>query len=198
MIKVGLTGGIGSGKSMVATILDHLAVPVYHADAEAKKILEKETVKAQLKLIFGAEILDARGIVNRKALSDRVFKNDTELAKLNGLIHPLVRIDFESWCWLHAESSYIIQEAAILFESGFNVYFDKTIFVMAPVELCIERVVARDKIKSVQVLQRMNNQWEAERKIVLADYILVNDGNSMLLPQVLALHAKLKQLSETI
>ncbi len=196
MIKGGLTGGIGSGKSTVACVLEQLGVPVYHADAEAKNILESEAVKPELIGKFGNEIITPEGKVDRKALSDRVFGNPEELAFLNGLIHPRVRSDFESWCRLNAGHPYIVQEAAILFESGFDVLFDKTILVTAPEETCIQRVMKRDSVPEALVRERMKNQWDTQRKIALADYILVNDEKEMLLPQLLALHTKLISMSE--
>jgi len=196
MIKVGLTGSIGSGKSLVASIFEHLGIPVYHADAEAKKNLLVPSVIELLTDRFGPGILDEFGQVDRKTLALKVFSDPSELAFLNSIIHPLVKSDFDEWLLLHENCSYIIQEAAILFESGFDSFFDKTIVVSAPEEVCISRVIKRDATEASEVLERMSNQWEPAIKVALADYVLLNDGIRMVLPQVLELHAQLLELSK--
>jgi dephospho-CoA kinase len=197
MIKVGLTGSIGSGKSMVASVLEHLKVPVYHADLEARKILEKQEVIHQLVEIFGKDILDKAGNIDRAVLAEIVFSTPSDLIHLNEIIHPRVKAGFDAWLSSYSQCSYIVQEAAILFESGFDKYFDKTIVVTAPQEICISRVMLRDGITAEQVAARMKNQWAPSRKIEKADYILENDGTKMLVPQVLFLHQELIRLSNS-
>lgn len=194
MIKVGLTGTIGSGKSIVALIFEKLGVPIYFADKQAKGFFGQDEVKFKLKNIFGSSIFDENGQVLRAVLAERVFKNPDDLKALNNLIHPLVKVDFDAWLDKHATHPYIIHEAAILFESGFNCYFDKVLVVDAPLELCISRVMQRDGVNRKMVEDRMNQQWSSEEKVSMADYIIVNDGKHMVLPQVLALHTKLNKL----
>ncbi|NVO18109.1 MAG: dephospho-CoA kinase [Bacteroidetes bacterium] len=191
MITAGLTGSMGSGKSIVASIFEHLGIPVYHADTEAKKFLGWDSVKGQLVNHFGDSILDMNSNIDRKQLASIVFPVPDNLQVLNSIIHPLVRIDFEKWLGAERDVPYVVQEAAILFESGFERFFDCTIAVTAPMELCIQRVMERDGISSLQVQERMKNQWDQEKKAAMADFILVNDGISMLLPQVLELHRKI-------
>ena len=194
MIKVGLTGTIGSGKSTVAIIFEKLGVPVYYADKYARELLLEEDVKLKLRKMFGSAIFDQNGHVQRARLAEKVFNNPEDIEALNNLIHPLVKEDFDAWLNKQDTCSYIIHEAAILFESGFFRCFDKVIVVDASLELCISRVMLRDGATREKVEDRLKHQWEREKKVALADYIIVNDGKSMLLPQVLALHAKLNEL----
>lgn len=194
MIKVGLTGTIGSGKSIVALIFEKLGVPVYFADKHARELLGDEAVKIKLREIFGLAIFDESGDVQRPLLAEKVFNNPDSLIALNNLIHPLVKDNFGAWLNKHGTSGYIIHEAAILFESGFYRYFDKVIVVDAPMELCISRVMQRDGATREKVEGRMQHQWGREAKVALADYIIVNDGKSMVLPQVLILNTKLNEL----
>lgn len=194
MIKVGLTGTIGSGKSTVALIFGKLGVPIYYSDQYARELLGVEAVKIKLQEIFGFSIFNESGHVQRSLLAQKVFNDPAGLNSLNNLIHPMVKDNFEEWLKKQASCAYIIHEAAILFESGFYRYFDKVIIVDAPQELSISRVMQRDCITREKVLDRMKNQWNREKKVALADYIILNDGKSMLLPQVLSLHAELNEL----
>jgi dephospho-CoA kinase len=195
MIKVGLTGTIGSGKSVVALIFEKLGVPVYFADRQAREFLGQDAVKIKLSGLFGPTVFDENGRVKRAVIAEKVFNNPKDLDALNNLIHPLIKDDFEAWLQEHSGVTYIIHEAAILFESGFYRDFEKVVVVDAPEELCISRVMQRDGITREQVEARMKSQWEREEKIARADYILLNDGNIMLLPQVLDLHVKLNKLA---
>jgi dephospho-CoA kinase len=190
MIKVGLTGNIGSGKSTVARIFEIIGVPVYQADKEAKKFLSKPEVKKELKKEFGQAIFS--GIeIDRKKLAEIVFNTKKSLNFLNSIIHPLVRKDFEDWCSNYSEEPYIIQEAAILFESGFYKFFDKTIVVSCPKEIAVMRVMERDITTGREVKERIKNQWEQEKKINLADFIIINDNEQLVIPQVLQIHKEL-------
>ena len=193
MIKIGLTGGIGSGKSLVASVFDKLGIPVYHADIEARKFLSDKDVVDDIMRYFPPEVIGNDGQVNRKALAYIVFNNPSALDYLNRLIHPRVKTDFQQWCALQ-NTYWGIQEAAILFESGFHQFMDKTILVTAPEDLCIKRVMERDNVSSEQVIARMNNQWTLERKLKQADYIIVNDNNQPVLPQIL----KIKKLLDNL
>jgi dephospho-CoA kinase len=194
MMRIGLTGNIGTGKSTVARIFEVLGVPVYHADKQAREITNSEKVTQQIALLFGQQIVDSLNVLDRKALAAIVFADKSKLATLNNLIHPLVEDDFLQWCKLHLDHKYILQEAAILFESGFDRLFDATILVTAPEELCISRVMARDGITKEMVSERIRNQWSQEKKLKMADYEIVNDGITMVVPQVIAIHRKLIKL----
>jgi dephospho-CoA kinase len=191
MLKVGLTGGIGSGKTIVATIFEKLGIPVYYADREAKKLFINENVKKELLDIFGEKIFDGNGQVDRKILGELVFNDAPALEKLNKLIHPLVKTDFDEWLNNNSTFPYVIHEAAILFESGFNRYFDKVIVVDAPSEICINRVMCRDGVSRQQAVTRMQNQWESSKKATMADFVISNDEQVLVIPQVMAIHGQL-------
>jgi dephospho-CoA kinase len=191
MLKIGLTGNIGSGKSTVAKIFKILGIPVYHSDIEAKKFLTDKTVMRELTNRFGTEIVTESKIDNKK-LASIVFKENDSLIFLNNLIHPLVKEDFENWCnTVSATNKYIIQEAAILFESNFDKYVDKTILVIAPENIRLERVIKRDSISKEEVLKRMANQWDEERKVKLADFLINNNDKELLIPQLIEIHKKI-------
>jgi len=191
MKRIGLTGNIGTGKSTVARIFEILGIPVYHADFQAKLLLDTDEVKEQILLIFGTHVFNTSNQIDRKTLADIVFSDKAKLEQLNNIIHPLVEKDFSIWCNNHLDKDYIIHEAAILFESGFDRLFDATILVMAPESLCIERVIKRDLLSEQLVLNRMNNQWNQEKKREKANYIVMNDENTMLIPQILDIHNRI-------
>jgi dephospho-CoA kinase len=195
MIKVGLTGNIGSGKSTVARIFEILGVPVYHADREAKKFLIYPDVINKLTHRFGPEILEANQI-NRKKLADIVFYDSESLNFLNGLIHPLVRDDLQKWISTVEHNPYFVQEAAILFESGFHTFFDVTVVVTCPREIAIERIIQRDGTDEKAVLARIEKQWPEEKKIELSDFVIDNSGAELLIPRVLEIHSKFLAMSE--
>jgi dephospho-CoA kinase len=193
MKRIGLTGNIGTGKSTVARIFEILRVPVYHADKQARVILESVKVTEQIGLLFGEQVLDRNRQVDRKALAGIVFNDAAKLAILNNLIHPLVEDDFMQWCINHEDQKYILHEAAILFESGFHRLFDANILVTAPEEICIARVMARDGITKEMVSERIRNQWLQDKKLAMADFEIVNNEVSMVIPQVLAVHLELNK-----
>ena len=191
MKRIGLTGNIGTGKSTIARIFEILGVQIYHADFQARQMLESSKIIEQIKFLFGKCVLSPEHKIDRKALAAIVFIDKEKLAALNNIIHPAIKEDFENWCLLQAKSDYILHEAAILFESGFDRFFDANILVTAPDELCIARVMARDSVTKEMVANRIRNQWPQEKKLELADYILVNDEISMAIPQVLAIHREI-------
>jgi len=191
MIKVGLTGNIGTGKSTVAKIFESLGIPVYHADMEAKKMLKRDDVKQILRTKFGGNIF-LHESVDRKKLADLVFKNAEKLNILNSIIHPLVKNHLAEFFVQMKHHSYVIQEAAILFESGFYKEFDKTILVTCSVELANKRIMNRDGVSQQEAEQRRSNQWSQERKIDLADFIIENNEQDLLIPQVLKIHNTLR------
>ncbi|MBC8486234.1 MAG: dephospho-CoA kinase [Bacteroidetes bacterium] len=192
MIKVGLTGNIGSGKSIVARIFEILGVPVFRADEVAKEFLFDSDVKAILKNKFGKKIFTGKNI-NRKALAEIVFNDKESLSFLNSVIHPLVKKSLEQWLDNNKDQKYIIQEAAILFESGFYKEFDKVITVASPENLAIKRVMERDGVGEEEVKNRQKNQWSQEKKIEMSDYIIYNDNTKLLIPQVLRILMELKK-----
>ena len=194
MIKVGLTGGIGSGKSTVAKIFAMLEIPVYSADVEAKKILQKASVVQKIAETFGVQVLENKTSVDKRRLADLVFNNQNALSKLNSIIHPAVKKDFESWTAQNSKHHYIIQEAAILFESGFDTLFDKIISVSASKELRINRVTTRDGVGKQDVRLRMENQWNDRQRSEKSDFIIYNNESDLLIPQVLQIHEQLLKL----
>lgn len=191
MIRVGLTGNIGSGKTTVCRLFEMLGVPVYYADDIAKHFLESDEVAKEIRARFGAGYILYDGRPDRKKLARLVFNNKTKLDELNKLIHPKVQEDFERWLARHPESTYVIMEAAILFETGRNRDFDKIIMVTAPEDLRIQRVCQRDNVSTNDVKSRMKNQWDEGRKIPLADFIIRNNEKLLLMPQVEKVHNRL-------
>ncbi|WP_378187221.1 dephospho-CoA kinase [Aquimarina sp. W85] len=186
---VGLTGGIGSGKSTVAKMFENLGVPVYIADIEAKKIMHKDaSVKHQVISLLGVNAyLDDS--LNTGYIASKVFENKELLTKLNAIVHPAVALDFENWK-KKQKTNYIIKEVAILFEKGAQKDCDYTILVTAPKKLRIQRILDRDRTTVEEIEQRMNNQWEDSKKIPLADFIITNVALKEVEKQVLELHQK--------
>ena len=193
MKRIGLTGNIGSGKSLVCSFFERTAVPVYYADDEAKKILDSKEVHAELRQHFGAKIFSDNR-VNRQVLASIVFQSKEELEFLNNTIHPRLKEDIKRWFEKQENCAYAIVEAAILFENSFENLFDKIVLVSAPESIRLDRVLKRDKVKKEDVLNRMKNQWKEEKKVQLSDYIIYNDGEQMLLPQFVELSNLLESL----
>lgn len=193
LLKIGLTGGIGSGKTTVCRIFEVLGVPLYNADARAKE-LQNTHPELKKKLIqhFGEKIYDTAGKLDRKALSDLIFSNPKALKIANELIHPVVRNDFALWAESQKNTPYILKEAAILFESQTAQALDAIIVVTAPKTIRIQRVVERDKISPEAVKQRIKNQMSEQEKIERADFVIKNFGTHLLIPQVLKIHQTLK------
>lgn len=191
-LQIGLTGGIGSGKSTVAKVFELLGVPVYYADIRSKFILKNNVqVKQKIKEYWGEKVLDVSGNIDTKALAAIVFNNESELQKLNALLHPLVANDYEQWL-VAQTSSCVMKEAAILIESGSYKTCDKIIVVTVPEALAIERVKLRDNVSEEQVRARMSKQMPSDEKVKYADFVIVNDGIKMLIPQILEIHKQLK------
>jgi len=187
MLKVGLTGGIGSGKSTVARLLEVLEVPVYYADDRAKLIMNTQVdVVAKIRQLLGEEAYQNK-VVNRAFVAQKVFNDKILLQKLNQIVHPAVKKDFEYWCRLNSNSNIVVQEAAILFENGGFKKFDKMILVTAPIKTRIKRVIQRDHISEEKVMERINNQWSDEKKNELADSVIVNDDKQSIIEQTMKL-----------
>lgn len=195
VLKVGLTGGIGSGKSTVSGIFKVLGIPVFDADSAAKNIMnEDEGLKQQVIQTFGDEAY-TNGILNRKYIANIVFNDAFKLEQLNALVHPATIAAAERWMQQQT-TPYAVKEAALFFESGSAVGIDVMVGVFAPQALRIQRVMARDNVSRQEVLTRIGRQIDDEIKRRLCDYVLVNDEQQMLLPQVLALHETLLQLAK--
>ena len=189
---IGLTGGIGSGKSTVCSVFKTLGIPVFEADLVAKKLINSnEEIRDGLLRLFGNNIYDDNNLLNRKMLADLIFNNYDLLEKVNNLVHPAVRNDFTQWVQKQ-NAEYVIHEAAILFESGFYKMMDFTILVSAPEEIRINRVVKRDNINAEMVESRIKKQWTDEEKRKLASFELVNDNKNLLIPKILEIDKKLK------
>jgi dephospho-CoA kinase len=170
---IGLTGGIGSGKTTVANYFNELGVSVYIADNEAKKISEKPEIIAEIEKVFGSQIIQ-NDKINKEKLGNIVFNNPEKLKQLNAIIHPEVKKHFDKWVLKHSNFNFVIKEAAILFESGSYEDCDKIISVVAPLELRIQRVMERDSISKEDVLKRINNQWNDEQRIAKSDFVIHN------------------------
>ncbi|MCE1199272.1 MAG: dephospho-CoA kinase [Marinilabiliales bacterium] len=188
MLTIGVTGGIGSGKTTVCKVFKVLGVPVFHADQEAKRLQnENNEIKDGLKSIFGSEIYDKMGQLNRQMLASFIFNNVSLLQRVNQLVHPIVHREFETWSLLHHESAYVLYEAAILFETGHFKNFDKTILVLADPDQRLARVLQRDPLTKEAIVRRMQNQMPDSEKIQLADFIIENNDNQMIIPRILLL-----------
>ncbi|CAM3864877.1 dephospho-CoA kinase [Flavobacterium cucumis] len=171
---IGLTGGIGSGKSTVANYIASKGIPVYIADEEAKKLMNSEQLLTKIQAIFEENIMTDSGNLDRKKIAEIVFNAPEKLTELNKIVHPAVKIHFDNWVKLHKNNPFVIKEAAILFESGGNLTCDKVILVTAPEELRIERAMKRDKVDRASVMKRIQNQWSEEEKIKRSDFIVNN------------------------
>lgn len=190
MLKIGITGGIGSGKSMVAKVFEHLGIPVYKADTAAKSLMNEDpALRTAIISLFGPEAYQ-NGQLNRSYISSLVFNDRKKLDALNAIVHPAT-IQYGK-DWMNRQSApYILKEAALIFESGTQDELDYVIGVSAPLSLRVHRVMNRDHITREQVLQRMGNQLDESLKMKLCDFVIVNDDQQLVLPQVLALHAHL-------
>lgn len=192
MIKLGITGGIGSGKSTVSEIFSLCGVPVYIADIESKRITESSSVvREQLIDLFGDELF-AKGMLNKPLLASYIFNESSNLQKVNAIIHPEVKKDFYEWVNRHKECDIVAQEAAILYESGFDKLMDKIVVVYTPLDMRIQRTMQRDGVSREKVLDRIRNQMPDEEKVELSDFVIVNDGTISLVEQVLKIIQKLR------
>ena len=191
ILKVGITGGIGSGKSTVAKIFEILNIPVYYADSAAKRLMNEEgELKEKLIATFGKEIY-LNGLLNRPYLSSIVFNDPQKLNLLNALTHPATIADADKWMQKQT-APYALKEAALIFESNAHKQLDKVIGVFAPAPLRIKRVMQRDAINETEVLIRMQKQMNEEEKMQSCDYIITNDERNLLIPQVLKIHVALQ------
>jgi dephospho-CoA kinase len=191
MKRIGITGGIGCGKSIVCKVFQLLGVPVFYADDEAKKLYYTEEIKEVLIKKYGSQIYSSDKQLNKAMLASIIFSNPDELQFINSLIHPRVAKVYEQWCAEHKHLPYTLKEAAILFESGAYKEMDSVITVSAPKELRIKRIIKRDNLSRQQIEERINNQWTEEERIKHSDFVIYNDDKSLVLPQIVDLHNKL-------
>ena len=190
MKKIGITGGIGSGKTYVTEVFQSLGIPVFYADIHAKKLMiSSEKLIKLLKEEFGNDIYENAELDTEK-LASIVFSNSDRLQKLNSLVHPIVKKEFNNWCKKQT-SSYVIKEAAILFESKSHLGLDAIICVSAPLELRMKRLFKRDNSSEKEIKKRIENQISQEEKEKLSDYIIVNDEKELLLPKIIKIHKEL-------
>jgi dephospho-CoA kinase len=196
MIKIGITGGIGSGKSTVCRIFELLGIPVYSADKEAKNLMirDKKLKKEIIKLLGTESYIN--GELNRVFIASRIFNDKDLLAKINALVHPVVKQDFIKWS-TQQSAPYVIYEAALMIESGSYKLMDKLIVITAPSELRIDRVISRDNVERVKVLERIKNQMSQEAMLNYADHVITNDRKMSLIKQVIGLHMLFKLKSDT-
>jgi dephospho-CoA kinase len=194
MLHIGLTGGIGSGKTTVAKIFELLGVPVYYADDEAKRIMnEDEELKKEIQNHFGMDSY-SNGQLNRGYLAEKVFHDKYKLDLLNSLVHPATIRDVAEW-FGKQKAPYAIKEAALIFEADSGENLDYVIGVYAPAAMRIKRSMDRDQASREKIIGRMNGQLDEEIKMKLCDFVLKNDEQELLIPQVLSLHEKLKTIA---
>ena len=194
-MKIGVTGGIGSGKTTVCRVFTSLGIQVFAADAEARKIMDSDPeVIEKVNSIAGKNIYN-EGILNRSELANLIFNDRELLEKINQVVHPVVRENFKLWHELQ-NSDYVILEAAILFESGSYKTVDKIITVIAPLEERIERVMRRNSLTREQIMERIHNQTDDQFKVARSDYVIDNSDNSLIMPEILRIHDEiLKQIN---
>lgn len=187
-LLIGITGGIGAGKSVIARVFEILGVPVYDADSRAKELMaESESLKSAIKVLFGEQSFKD-GAINRKHIASKAFQNPKLLAQLNELIHPRVKEDFENWS-NDQKNPYVLKEAALLFETGSYRQLDQVILVTASESTRLKRVSKRDSHRSEDDIRAiMSRQWSDEKKVKMAHHVLNNDNSALVLPEVMRLH----------
>lgn len=191
MLKIGLTGGIGSGKSTVASIFSSFGIPVYIADDEAKRLMNSDIgLKSKITKLFGTKAY-VNNQLDNSHIAKIVFKNPEKLKLLTDLVHPSVGKDFNNWCTTQT-TDFVIEEAAVLIESGAYKKMDKIIVVTTPEEIRIERVMKRDCVTMEKVKQRIANQMDEKQRLGYADFVINNDGSHLLIPQVMSIITQLK------
>jgi dephospho-CoA kinase len=196
-LKLGITGGIGSGKTSVCRVFQVLGIPVFSADPEAKKIMDNDgSIVRRINSIAGRDLYK-NGSLDRLQLAKLIFNDNTMLAKVNSLVHPVVLEHFRKW-ELEQDAPYVIIEAAILFESGASKLVDRIATVIAPEEERVERVIHRNSLSRDQVLERMRNQMDDEARIKLSDYVIHNSENDMIIPEILKIHKDILTCIDTV
>lgn len=193
-VTIGVTGGIGSGKTTVCKVFRPLGIPVFEADVIAKEIINtNENLRGRISQLFGSDVYNSDGFIKRKKLADIVFRDERKLNQLNGLVHPAVRDEFLLWSEQKKNYPYVVLEAAILFESGFDSLTDYTILVTAPEDERLKRVVLRDGSSTAEVKERMDRQFPERKKQELADIVLQNDNRHLIIPDIIKIDKKLRE-----
>jgi len=189
MLKVAVTGNIGSGKSTVIRVFQSLGIPVFIADTEAKKLYSDPEIRSKVKAYFGEDIYDENGSLRKEKLANIVFNDQLALQKINNLIHPRTVEKYLLWLKTYKNHPYTIHESAILFENNLQSHFDKIINISAPTELRIKRIMKRDLTDYETISNRIQNQMTDEKKNEMADFVIVNDGRQFLIPQVMKINS---------
>ena len=189
--KIAITGNIGSGKSLICKIFNHLGINTFHSDEETKKLYLLPDVKKEIIDHFGEEVYFADGSLNKKLLSYHLFQNESALKFIESLLYPKLNQVFDEWCEKQT-SDFVLFESAILFEKNFDNQFDKIIFISAPEEVRLKRAMQRDRCDEENVRSRMRLQWSEDVKTSKSDYIINNDGVEMLIPQVVKIYNDLR------
>ncbi len=195
MLKIGITGNIGSGKTTVCKVFELLGIEVYYADERAKQFLHSDESKSRIKELFGEKVFDRNNNLINQELAKLVFDDKELLQQLNNIIHPQVKKDFKLWVKKRKSGHYVLKEAAILIESGSYKELDKVIVVASNIDLMIKRVKKRDNIPEEAIKKRLDNQVDQEVKIKKADHIIYNNENNLIIPQVINLHNELIKLA---
>jgi len=188
MKKVAVTGNIGSGKSTTCKVFETLGIPVFYADQQAKALYSDTIVQQAVKEAFGDDIFDKQNQLIKPKLATLIFNDPAALKTINNIIHPRLMQEYANWLGLHDDAAYTLHEAAVIFENGLDIYFDKIINVSAPVELRIQRIMKRDQLTREAVESRMAMQWPDEKKNKRADYVIISDNKRFLIPQIIKLH----------
>lgn len=196
MLRIGITGGIGSGKTTVCRIFEKLGVPVYYSDREAEILINTDpSIKRQLQKYFGKEIYSNRGL-DKPKMRKAVFGNKEALKQLNAVVHPLVIQHFDNWAQQHHTAPYVIKEAALLFESGSHKQLDAVIMVSAPKVQRIQRILKRDKRKLAEIEKIISGQWPESKKRKLSQYQISNSNKDLITPQILELDHHLRKVKK--
>lgn len=193
MKRIGITGNIGSGKSLVCKIFNHLGINTFFSDEETKKLYLLPDIKEQILNYFNDEVYFKDGSLNKKLLSYHLFRNHKALQFIEEMLYPKLNATFDKWCERQT-TNYVLFESAILFEKKFSDQFEKIIFVSAPEDIRLQRTMLRDRCNEENVRARMRLQWDEDTKKAESDFIIFNDGDKMLIPQVLEIHKILQTL----
>ena len=195
LLKLAITGSIASGKSVVSRMMNVLGVPVYDCDGNAKRLMTEDSfIVSELKRMFGEECYENDGTLNRQYIASRIFTDKENIGRVNALVHPVVKRDFELWA-TRQNADVVAVETAILYESGMIDSVNKVLVVWAERETAIKRTIERSGMNRLQVEDRMNNQMGVDELLLLSDYSLYNDGDEPLLPQVMKIIEELKNIS---
>lgn len=192
MKKIGITGHIGSGKTTICRVFEHLGIPIYYSDIQAKASYKTDFIKSQMHLIYGDKIFNSTQEIDLKKLSEIVFQCPSEMEKVNKIVHPYIEQDFLLWSQ-QQNSPYVLFESALIYSANLKISFNEIIFVNTPLEELIKRVQIRNKLTIEEVKQRLAHQQISEEKIQSSKYIINNPDNVLVLPQILKIDSQLRQ-----